>query len=236
MTETSPGVQNVSQHLETDDIVVLYTIDVSPLGVPQMWHFTNGTEVKFRGYTFVAADVKCEGFEWNGKGAMPQPKISVSNATRMLSGITRSYNDLVGAKLVRIKTFKRYLDGGPSANPDEAFAADVYTFEQKTAHDKFQMEWTLSAAMDQEGRMIPGRRVLRDICLWKYRKWTGTSFDYSKVKCPYNGARYFDRNGVETSDPSKDTCGRHVSDCEKRFGENAELPFGGFPGTARVRL
>lgn len=236
MTETSSGVQSTSQHLETDDVVLLYSIDVSPLGVPQMWHFTNGPEVKFRGYTFVSADVECEGFEWNGKGAMPQPSIRVSNATRMLSGIVANYKDLVGAKLTRIKTFKKYLDGAPAANPDEAFSADIYTFEQKSAHDKYQIEWKLSASMDQQGRMIPGRRVLRDVCLWKYRRWTGTTFDYSKVKCKYNGNKYFDKDGNPVTDPALDRCGRHVSDCEKRFGKNAELPFGGFPGTTRVRL
>lgn len=238
MTETSPGVQSTSQHLETDDIVVLYSIDMSPLGVPQMWHFTNGTEVSFRNITFVSADVKAEGFEWNGSGAMPQPTLTVSNATRMLAGIVAAYKDLVGAKLTRIKTYRKYLDGQPQANPDEAFAVDIYNFEQKTAHDKFQIEWTLSAAMDQQGRMIPGRRIWRDVCLWRYRKWNTTtnSFDYSKVQCPYNGAKMFDREGKAVTTGDLDVCGRHVSDCEKRFGKNAELPFGGFPGTTRVRL
>ncbi|AHC30454.1 minor tail protein [Rhizobium phage vB_RleS_L338C] len=235
MTATSPGVQQISQHLETDDLVVLYTIDVTPLGVPQMWHFTNGKQVKFRGFTFVAADVKSDGFEWNGQGAMPQPTISVSNATRMLSGIVGTYKDLVGAKLIRIKTYARYLDEAPGANPDEAFAADIYNFEQKTAHDKYQLEWTLSAAMDQQGKKIPGRRVLRDVCMWRYRRWTGATFDYSKVQCPYNGVQSYTKDKVPTT-PANDRCGRHVSDCELRFGANAELPFGGFPGVTRVRL
>jgi lambda family phage minor tail protein L len=235
MTLTSPAVQSQSQKLEAGDLINLYTVDVTPLGVPQMWHFTNGTEVKFRGITYVSADVHAEGFEWSGQGALPQPKISVSNATRMLGGLTTMYKDLVGAKLIRVRTYAKFLDGQPSANPDEAFAADIYTFSQKVKHDKFQIEWVLSAAMDQQGRQIPGRRVLRDVCLWRYRRWKGSSFDYSKVQCPYVGSAYFDKNGTATT-ADKDRCGRHVSDCKKRFGNNAELPFGGFPGTTRIRL
>lgn len=235
MTLTSPGLQNASQHLEVGDLVSLYTIDVSPLGVPNMWHFTNGTECAFRGTSYVSADIETEGFEWNGQGAMPQPKISVANATRMLSSITAQFNDLVGAKLIRLRTLRKYLDGEASANPAEVYAADIYTFEQKVAHDKNVMEWTLSAAMDQQGKMIPGRKVIRDVCLWRYRRWTGSAFDYSKVQCPYAGAAYFDKNGLATT-ADQDACGRHVSDCKLRFGNNAELPHGGFPGVTRIRL
>lgn len=33
-----------------------------------------------------------------------------------------------------------------------------------------------------------------------------------------------------TGDPLKDVCGKRLSSCKVRFGENAELPFGSFPG------
>ncbi len=33
-----------------------------------------------------------------------------------------------------------------------------------------------------------------------------------------------------TGDPLKDVCGKRLSSCKARFGENAELPFGSFPG------
>lgn len=234
MTETSPGVQRLSQSLEPGTLVSLYTVDVSPLGVPQMWHFTNGTEVQFRGVTYSAADVEVEGFEWNGQGAMPRPKIRVSNSTRMLSGIARTFNDLVGARFIRIRTYAQFLDGMPSADPAETFGIDIFSFEQKVAHDKYQIEWVLSAAMDQQGRMIPGRKVIRDVCMWRYRHFKDGAFDYSKVECPYTGAASFDRFGEPTT-AENDRCGKRISDCEKRFG-NGELPYGGFPGVARVRL
>lgn len=237
MTETTPGVQRASQSLEPGVLVSLYTIDVAPLGIPQRWHFTNGTEVKFRGVTYSAADVQVEGFEWNGQGAMPRPKIRVSNSTRMLSGLAKTFNDLVGAQFVRIRTYAQYLDGQPSADPSETFGIDIFNFEQKIAHDKYQIEWVLSAAMDQQGRSIPSRKVIRDVCLWKYRRWVpeaGGSFDYSKVECPYMGAASFTRDGTPTT-PANDKCGKRISDCEKRYG-NGELPFGGFPGVARIRL
>lgn len=35
---------------------------------------------------------------------------------------------------------------------------------------------------------------------------------------------------TNTSDPAKDVCGKRLSSCKLRFGENNELPFGAFPG------
>jgi len=38
------------------------------------------------------------------------------------------------------------------------------------------------------------------------------------------------RVNTTTGDPLKDVCGKRLSSCKVRFGENAELPFGSFPG------
>ncbi|HFF4526214.1 TPA: phage minor tail protein L, partial [Acinetobacter baumannii] len=35
-------------------------------------------------------------------------------------------------------------------------------------------------------------------------------------------------------DPNLDACGKRVSSCTCRFGENAVLPYGAFPGVQRV--
>ena len=40
----------------------------------------------------------------------------------------------------------------------------------------------------------------------------------------------FTANDVGTTVDSEDVCGKRQSSCECRFGENKELPFGGYPG------
>jgi len=234
-------IERVSQSLSPGDIVQLFQLDLSPIGTNQVLCFTPGPAVTFRGITYASVDIMAEGFEWSGKGKMPQPKLKIGNATRMISALALDFQDLIGARLTRIRTYRQYLDGQSTSDPDAAYDPDIYTVEQKTHHDKFSIEFMLSAAMDQDGRQLPGRMVLRDVCTWRYRIWNPAlnagagGFDYSRViGCPYVGTAYFDRLGLPVA-AAQDQCGKRISDCKKRFGNNAALPYGGFPGVSRVR-
>lgn len=237
MSETlPPSIARAAQSLEPGALITMYILDLTPLGVSTRYHFTTDNNVVFGGQAYTTIEIEAQGFEWNGQGPMPQPQIRIANANRSMSGISAFYKDLVGASLTRIRTYAKFLDGQPTADPTAIYTAEVYAIEQKTAHDKVMIEWSMSAAMDQEGRKIPGRRVLRDLCMWRYRVWNEVTeeFDYSSVQCPYTGTAYFDQQGVATTAPN-DKCGRRISDCKLRFGENAVLPYGGFPGVARAR-
>jgi lambda family phage minor tail protein L len=238
MTITHPLVQRASQKLEPGTLVHLYLVDLSPIGVNEQWSFCPSGQVTFQGIVFTYADVEADGFEWSGTGTLPQPKLRITNSTRLISGAAAAYQDLIGAKITRYKTYSQFLDDGDEANPDAMFSPEVYVFERKTAHNKFQVEWQLSAAMDQQGRTIPGRIVVRDFCMWRYRVWNADAgaFDYSKVQCPYEGGASFDTNGNAVS-PDQDRPSRKLNTCCKvRFGPNAVYPFGGFPGVARTRV
>ncbi|GEP05568.1 phage minor tail protein L [Methylobacterium oxalidis] len=242
MTQPNAAIRRAGQSLTPGDLVALYVIDLSPLGVPQQFAFTPSTKktsaMPFQGIQYQPVDVRCEGFEYTGKGAMPRPKISVSNATRLMSSASLLYDDLIGAKLIRTRTYTQFLDNGATPDPEAAYAQDIFFFDQKTRHTKRVIEWELASAMDQEGRALPGRLIVREICLWRYRRWdpAAGAFDYSHVKCPYTGGQAYDVDGNLTT-PDKDTPSRHINTCCKaRFGAAAQLPFGGFPGVGRVRV
>lgn len=238
MTVTHPAVQRASQSLEPGDLVHLYIVDLSPLGKPLLWHFCPTGEVVFGGVVYNHVDIEAEGFEWTGRGTLPQPKVRIANTTRLIAGELTANDNLIGARITRIKTYKQFLDSGDTPDPEAMFSPEVYVFERKASHNKFQIEWVLSAAMDQQGRMVPGRMVIRDFCMWRYRVWNEVtaSYDYSKAQCPYNGANAFDALGQPTT-PDKDTPSRKFNTCCKvRFGNNAVYPFGGFPGVARARV
>ena len=90
--------------------------------------------------------------------------------------------------------------------------------------------------MDQEGRKLPGRQVLKDACTHIYRFPDGMGdFDYTNATCPYVGTDYFEATGASTNDPALDKCGKKLSDCRLRFGQHGVLPTRAFPGVARVR-
>ncbi|MGY2048922.1 phage minor tail protein L [Methylobacterium sp. JK268] len=242
MTTPNTAILRAGQSLTPGDLVALFIIDLSPLNVNQQFAFTSEADknrgvIQFRGIRYTPLDVKAEGFAFTNQGAMPQPKISVSNATRMMSSAALLYQDLIGARLYRTRTYAQFLDGAPLADPEAAYAQDAYRFEQKIEHSKRQIVWSLASDMDQEGRQLPGRTIIREICMWRYRRWdpAAGAFNYDHVECPYTGDKAFDRFGNPTTS-DKDEPSRHVNTCCKvRFGARAQLPFGGFPGVARVR-
>ena len=67
-----------------------------------------------------------EGFEWTSNGTAPQPMLRIGNTTRVMSAIVADLKDLVGAEVTRTKTFRKYLDGEPSANPAIFFDPDIF--------------------------------------------------------------------------------------------------------------
>lgn len=231
-----PKIAEQAQSLEPGTLVTLYQVDLSSLGINSVYRFTPTRACTFRGQAYTSVDIKAEGFEWNGQGTMPQPTVSLSNVNRVMAGLAEQMDGLVGATFIRLRTYAQYLDGANDEDPEAIYTAEVFTVEQVISLTKVAIEWSLSAAMDQEGRMIPARRVLRDVCTWRYRVFdeeTG-QFDYTRVQCPYMGGACYDTNGNPTI-PADDHCGRRISDCKLRFGQNAELPYGGFPGVARIR-
>lgn len=233
-----------AQQPQLDELVTMYELDTSLLGGP-VYRFTPNQhadfEVRYNGNVYYPLFVEAEGFEYTGKGQLPRPKVRVGlvgdGPALVLREAIRQGNDLVGCKLTRRRTFKKYLDMQESPNWNAQFLPDVYVVERKTYQDKTVVEWELSAYMDHEGVLIPARQVLRDSCRHTYRVWNSDSgsFDYTRATCPYTGAGYFKRDGTETETASEDECGRKLSDCKLRFPD-APLPTRAFPGVSRARM
>lgn len=228
-----------SQQLSQDSIINLYSIDLSKYGAG-FQYFVSGAEVGdtsivFDGVTYTPIDMSATGFEISGTGGLPTPTVRIVNRG-FIQNLLKDYNDLIGCKFTRIRTYRKFLDDGDSPDSNAYYGPDIFIIEQKKAENVLFVEWDLSAAIDQEGKMLPGRQVIRDTCLWRYRVWDAdsSSFIYTGVQCPYVGTNYFDiENNATTAD--KDVCSRRISGCKARFGDDAPLPFGGFPGVSRVR-
>lgn len=226
-------------------VISLYEVDLNPIRVNSILRFCShanaagNANVVFLGNTYQTLDVEAAGFEWTSQGPIPQPTLKLSNVTNIISSLLRDYRDLIGARVTRIRTFARYLaDGADATLASQSYTTDIYSIERKTAHNKQYVEWRLSAAMDQEGRMLPNRLILRDSCQWRYRRWNGTAWDYSQATCPYTGGAMFDMNGAPTGDPTRDVCSKRVATgCRVRFNSVGQdvLPFGGFPSVSRIR-
>ncbi|MCW2242270.1 phage minor tail protein L [Azospirillum canadense] len=243
-TPTLPPALAAEAHSDAPDpIVTLYDLDTAVYG-GGTYHFTdnsgNGAPIKWRGNDYQPFDLESEGWEWSGRGPLPTPRLRLTNANMLLSSLIATYDDLIGCRVTRWRTMARFLDTGATPSPGDHFPPDVYVIERKAVQTKQVVEFELSAALDQQGRMLPGRQVIRDSCTHTYRRWNSLTggFDYSKASCPFaeTGAGcYFDRLGNPVTDPSQDVCGKRLSDCRLRFNRYGFLFTRAFPGAGRVR-
>lgn len=224
-----------SQKLQQDADVVLFEIDARKFGGGVL-RFTagtfNGDPLVFNGYAYTPMPLEAGGFKWDGQGTAPRPTLTLSALNTSLMALIRDHGDLVGAPVKRIRTYAKCLDNGSDPDPEATFPIDEYVVERKSKQNSLAVEIELSVQSDQEGRMVPGRQVLRDVCPNVYRRWDGDRFNYEGVNCPYAGDACFDRSGNPVAAPEQDDCGHRLSDCERRY-PNQPLPFGGFPGVGR---
>lgn len=238
---TNEKIKTAMQKLNFGSALVdLFTIDLTPIGESTTYNFTpmvsGGNIVTFNGVNYFPLPVEFDGEQHPGDGQMPRPKIRVSNINKTFIAALNSYNDLVGCKLTRKRTFEKYLDDGISADANAQFPEDIYYIERKTRQNKYLIEWELKAAVDIEGVFIPRGQCL-DLCDHRYRVWDSdsNSFDYTDATCPYTSNDSFDEEGNATSRPN-DKCAKKIYDCILRYGTYRDLPFRGFPGVGKIGI
>ena len=225
-------VSKESVSLTPDTLVSLYVVTLSDGTVIRV---CNEDTVSLAGHTYVAFPITAEGFEYDGKGSLPRPTITIA-ADPSVIGLISNPSGLVGCKFERIRTFAKFLDGGSSPDHTATLPRESYIIDRKTSHTSTVLKFELCSVIDQEGKRIPARQIVRDSCPFVYRKYSNGSFSYSQVMtCPYVGADYFNERGEVVQNPALDKCGKKISDCRKRFEQDpAGLPFGGFPGVGRI--
>ena len=215
----------------------------------------SGNNLVFGGTTYTALPIEADGFAYSGQGSLPRPTLRVSNIFSTITALLVTLpNGLEGAKVTRLRTLARYIDdenfltklefittqnnyvlttqdgralisfseeGNPYGTPDSTalFPLEVYYVDRKSTENRNLVEFELASAFDLAGVRAPKRQCISR-CQWVYRS----------AECGYEGTNYFDANDNPVVNTSEDVCGKKQSSCEARFGENNELPFGGYPG------
>ena len=231
-------MQTEQQNLAPTALIDMYELTLPNAEVneePFRFHCgTSGfsTNIKWKGKEYVALPIETEGFDINTQGSLPKPKLRVANVNGIFSALLRECDDLIGAKLVRKRTFARYLDadnfpnGNDSADPTQEFPADIWFVDKKTTETRYLIEWELASAYDLQGVKLPRRQIIQNSCQWRYRDGN----------CNYQGA-FYDKNNKLTTNAKEDTCPKTLKACEVRWysygGQGCILPFGGFPGATR---
>lgn len=114
----------------------------------------------------------------------------------------------IGSTLTAYQPVGATWTGNPygTPNPTAEFPREVYYVDRKANENNEFVEFELATPFDLAGVRIPRRQALADLCSWEYKS----------AECSYTG--------------SLPTCSKTLDACRAHFGENAWLPFGGFPG------
>ena len=218
MTQTPPNAEVFKPQLP--QIIDLFTLDITPIlpsGSPDQaiyrfanWSQVNGADVVYQTNTYTALPLEASGFELNTKGQLARPSLTFANVGLGITALTNTYEDLVGATVQRIRTLTTYLDGAEAADPNAYWGPDEWIVEQKSSETKLAVSFQLTIPFDLEGRSLPGRRLLREQCQWRYR---------SNIGCHYSGSNYFNANDQSVASLSNDVCGKRLDSCRLRFGK-----------------
>lgn len=146
-------------------LVELYTLDCTAIG-GSVYRFTpnfeNGGSISFGGLTYTSMPIISDGWEANSNGTQPRPTLTISNVNQTLLNAVITLGDIVGAKVTRMRTLAKYLDGGSSPDSNQFLQPEIFFIDQKVSHDKVAIAWQLSSILDRFGTKIPRRQITKD--------------------------------------------------------------------------
>jgi lambda family phage minor tail protein L len=137
----------------------------------QMYDYTDNTELR----TYVPYPVVADGFDIKVSGAITRPTCSFSNIGNNFTTLigTTDIDSLIGKKLIRRLTLKKYLAGesadtGSGAQSIE-FTRQVWTISKIMSKDNMAIIFELASPFDLQGVKIPARQIVANACPWQYQ-------------------------------------------------------------------
>ena len=179
---TGPVFSEV-QKINPSAIIELFVLqlDTALHGANTIYRFHAGSnlnangEIVFAGNSYLRFPIEATGFAYQ-RGQLPRPKVTISNATGLISSILVSVNqvtagnDLTGATFTRIRTMARFLDAvnfpgntNPLGTPDPTaeFKRQIFIVDRKSAENREVVEFELAGRTDMAGVRAPKRQCTR---------------------------------------------------------------------------
>tara|TARA_A100001515_G_scaffold8230_1_gene6878 strand:- start:3140 stop:3718 length:579 start_codon:yes stop_codon:yes gene_type:complete len=180
---SSSAIVSNLQNANPSSVIELFTLqlDNSLHGATTIYRFHAGTSLKengeivWAGNSYQRFPIKAEGFEY-GKGQLPRPTLTVSNALGTITAIllsvntTTTGNDLTGATVTRIRTLARFIDAvnfesnvNPYGTPDATaeFPQEIFVIDRKVSENREFVQFELASVLDLAGIRAPKRQCTR---------------------------------------------------------------------------
>ena len=180
---SSSAIVSDLQNANPSSIIELFTLQLDNAlhGATTIYRFHAGSSLKDKGEIVWAGNsyqrfpIKAEGFEY-GKGQLPRPTLTVSNALGTITAILISVNtattgnDLTGATVTRIRTLARFIDAvnfpsnvNPYGTPDATaeFPQEIFVIDRKVSENREFVQFELASVLDLAGIRAPKRQCTR---------------------------------------------------------------------------
>lgn len=204
-------IQTETAQLETSALVTLFELDLSiPLenqgllvnDTDKIFYFHNNiklitNDIKYQNNIYRLCPIEASGFELTSQGALPTPtlRITVSEAgipfLALLKEKMRLLGDLTGCKIIRRRTFAKFLtlnnfnvNNEPSNLIIDELAElpkDVWFINRKSNENKLHIEYELNSSLDLENIQLPRRNMVAKRCNFNYRG-EGCLYEYNQYR------------------------------------------------------
>jgi len=199
----------------------------------------NNGDIIWNSQAYMRFPLEAEGFEYSGQGQLPRPKLRISNIFGTITALILTLpNGLEGAKVTRIRTLGRYLDGanfpvsGDILLTEDSFALlledsssilldPTNPTEDPTAEFPREIYYVDRKVVETRDVIefelaavfdLIGVRAPKRQCVSNVCQWK-----YRGPECGYVGNAYFNTNNQPVTTLAEDACGKQLSSCELRF-------------------
>tara|TARA_R100000808_G_scaffold24326_1_gene55770 strand:- start:209 stop:1360 length:1152 start_codon:yes stop_codon:yes gene_type:complete len=260
---------DITELLQTKQRVVYSNLSYEDASGNSILRFHNNiklvqSSIWFDGKEYFAAPIRAEGFETSAKGSPPSPKLSITinykglppetlNRIKYFKMTIRDLDDLIGAKVTRIKTFAKYLDKinfysdynsanptklktnlvtppeGYDPDPNAYFPHDIFYIDRKSSENKNHIELELASPFDTQEIKLPARVVTEKNCVWTYRG-EGCCYEYTDIKQTDTNEIHYSPNGGckatsnNTAPPIANDKDEIIRDLLQEDGHQLQLP------------
>lgn len=229
-------VKQEVQKLEPDALVELFQLDGTEIGGSVLYFHANTVvgPIWWQGVQYDPWPLQVEGFARTSE-KQPTPKLTVANLEGTISQLCLQFDDMVGAKVTRIRTFAKFLDAvnfdgvNPDADPTQQFPPEIWFIDRKSSENNEAVQFELASAFDLNGVMLPRRQIIANYCAWK------SIGGYRGPYCGYTGPAVAKADDTPTTLLAEDDCGGRLASCKLRDWPDDVLNFGGFPAAGLMR-
>lgn len=144
--------------------------------------------------------IRIEDLQYTSKGPSTRPVLRIANVLNTFeTAVGVDLDNLLGKKLIRRRTLKKYLDNGSgnSSNPATEFPRQVYIIDRIETRNAYEVAFELTTPFEVEGLTLPYRQVGHNACSWIYQGASPTKSIANQIGgCTWHSQGKYNLNGT----------------------------------------